>query len=474
MDMNTITLSGDLAFSSLADLAEALRERRVSPVEITRAMLDRIDALDPQLHAYRTVMRETALAEAEKAEQEIAGGDYRGPMHGVPYAAKDLCFTLDAPTSFGSVAYGDWMAPHESTVTARLRQAGAVLLGKLHMTEGAVATHHPDIPQPVNPWGAERWTGVSSSGSGVATAAGLCFGSIGSDTGGSIRFPSAACGLTGMKPTWGRVSRYGIVPLSPSYDHIGPITRSAEDAAIMLQVMAGHDANDPTTLRAPVPDYRAALTDLPAGLRIGVDEAALAGIQPSVRATLDHVVATLASVAGATPVACAIPEQDGLLPASWTIISAELAVAHERMDRADRYGPSLIELIERSRRIAAADVVRAFYCRGDFAGRFRDMFDEIDVLVLPVLPVATPPGAIMTLERMAHQDLGVGRFSVLLNATGSPSLTIPAGFDENGMPIGIQLVGPSLSEDRLFAVGHAFQRATDWHLRQPPIEAMAQ
>ncbi len=279
MAMNAVTMPDDLAFESLAGLGQALRERRISPVEITRAMLARIDELDPGLHAYRTVMPDTALAEAERAEQEIAGGDYRGPMHGVPYAAKDLCFTLDAPTAFGSVAYGDWMAPHESTVTARLRQAGAVLLGKLHMTEGAVATHHPDIPQPVNPWGGERWTGVSSSGSGVATAAGLCFGSIGSDTGGSIRFPSAACGLTGMKPTWGRVSRYGVVPLSPSFDHIGPIARSAEDAAIMLQVMAGHDANDPTSLRAPVPDYLGALAEIPRGLRIGVDDAALAGIQ---------------------------------------------------------------------------------------------------------------------------------------------------------------------------------------------------
>ncbi len=467
--MNTITAPDDLAYTSLAGLGHALRDRRISPVEITRAMLDRIDVLDPSLHAYRTVMAETALAEAEKAEQEIAGGNYRGPMHGVPYAAKDLCFTVDAPTAFGSVAYGDWMAPHESTVTARLRQAGAVLLGKLHMTEGAVATHHPDIPQPLNPWGKERWTGVSSSGSGVATAAGLCFGSIGSDTGGSIRFPSAACGLSGMKPTWGRVSRYGVVPLSPSFDHIGPITRSAEDAAIMLQVMAGHNANDPTSLRARVPDYPGALAEVPRGLRIGIDEAALKEIQPAIRAALDHVVATLATVAGVRPAPCAIPDQDGLLPACWAIISAELAVAHETMDRASRYGPSLIELIERSRRIPAADVVRAFYRRNDFAGRFRDMFDDIDVLVLPVLPVATPPAALMTLERMAEDDIGVGRFSVLLNATGSPSLTIPAGFDDNGMPIGIQLVGPHLSEDRLFALGHAFQQATDWHLRQPPL-----
>jgi amidase len=272
-----------------------------------------------------------------------------------------------------------------------------------------------------------------------------------------------------MKPTWGRVSRHGIVPLSPSFDHIGPMARSAKDAAIMLQAMAGHDANDPTSLCAPVPDYLAALDSLPTGLRIGIDEAALAGVEAPIRAALDHLVATLAAVAGARAVAASLPDQGDLLQACWTIISAELAVAHEDMDRAGEYGPSLIELIERSRKTPAADVVRSFQRRGDFAGRFREMFDEIDVLVLPVLPVATPLAEIMTLERMADADLGVGRFSVLLNATGSPSLTLPAGFDGNGMPIGIQLVGPHLSEDRLLALGHAFQQATDWHLRQPTL-----
>ena len=467
--MNAIAAPTDLAYAGIAAVGRDLRDRRLSPVELTRAMLDRIDRLDRGLHAYRVVMRDAAMAEAQRAEEEIAAGDYRGPLHGVPYAAKDLCFTVDAPTAFGSVAYGDWMAPHESTVTARLRQAGAVLLGKLHMTEGAVATHHPAIPQPLNPWGASRWTGVSSSGSGVATAAGLCFGSLGSDTGGSIRFPSAACGLTGMKPTWGRVSRYGIVPLSPSFDHIGPIARSAEDAAIMLRSLAGHDANDPTSLRVPVPDYAAALAEPPRGLRIGLDEAALAGVEAPIRAALDHLVETLAAVVAARPVAAALPQQDGLLHACWTIISAELAVAHETMERAAGYGPSLIELIERSRRTPAPDIVRAFQLRANFAGRFRALFDEIDLLVLPVLPVATPPAEIMTLDRMADENLGVGRFSVMFNATGSPSLTLPAGFDGNGMPIGIQLIGPALSEDRLFALGHAFQQVTDWHLRRPPL-----
>jgi amidase len=459
----------DLTFLSLAGLGQALRERRISPVEITSLMLDRIDRLQPRLYPYRTVMRETALAEARRAEEEITAGDYRGPMHGVPYAAKDLCYTLDAPTAFGSAAYGNWIAPHESTVTARLRQAGAVLLGKLHMTEGAVAAHHPAIPMPVNPWGSGRWPGVSSSGSGVATAAGLCFGSLGSDTGGSIRFPSGACGLTGMKPTWGRVSRHGIVPLSPSYDHIGPITRTAEDAAIMLQVIAGHDANDPTSLRAPVPDYLAALAEVPRGLRIGIDEVALIGIEPAIRRALDHVVETLRAVAAARVAPIVIPDQKSLLQACWTIISAELAVAHEPMDRAAGYGQSLIELIQRSRRTPTLDIVRAFQRRADFAGRFRDMFDEIDLLVLPVLPVGTPPAEIMTLERMADEQIGVGRYSVLLNATGSPSLTIAAGFDDNAMPIGIQLIGPHLLEDRLLALGHAFQQATDWHLRRPPL-----
>ena len=461
----------ELHWMTIAELGEALRARKLSPVEVTEAMLARIDALDPTLRSYQTVMAETALAEARTAEAEIAAGNWRGPLHGVPYAAKDLCYTLDAPTGFGTAAYQGWMAPYESTVTARLRAAGAVLLGKLHMTEGATTLHDPALPGPINPWGETIWTGVSSSGSGVATAAGLCFGALGSDTGGSIRFPSSACGVTGMKQTWGRVSLYGIVPLAFSFDHIGPMARSVEDSAIMLQAMAGYDRNDPTTSREPVPDYRAALTKGVPHLRIGIDERMLKGVSAPVRAALDHVVQTLTRATGARPRPITIPEHGDIQDVATALITAELAVSHADKDRADKYSDALKSMIAAGRKVTASQLVNGMHRRADFIGRFRQVFDQVDILVMPVLPSPTPLTEEMTLQGMANKDWGISRYTMMFDLTGSPALTVPAGVDPNGMPIGIQLIGPDFAEDRLFAAGHAFQQATDWHLRRPPLPA---
>jgi len=247
----------EIAYLPLVEVGRRIAARQLSPVAVTGAMLARIERLQPKLRAYATVMAESALAEARAAEAEIAAGRRRGPLHGVPLAVKDLCYTAGAPTAAGMKIHRDFRPTYDATVVARLRRAGAVILGKLQMTEGAYADHHPDVAPPLNPWNADYWCGSSSSGSGVATATGQCFGSIGSDTGGSIRFPCDANGITGLKPTWGRVSRHGIFPLSESLDHIGPMTRSAEDAAAMMQAIAGHDPADPTSVSLPVPDYLA-------------------------------------------------------------------------------------------------------------------------------------------------------------------------------------------------------------------------
>ncbi len=263
-----------LPYRSLTEVAGLIRSGALSPVEVTRTILERIERLEPQLHSYATVTAELALEQARQAEGEIQSGRYRSALHGVPIAVKDLCFTKGIRTACGTTILADWQPEIDATVVERFRTAGAVLLGKLQMTEGAFADHHPQIARPRNPWHPDHWAGASSSGSGAATAAGLCYGSLGSDTGGSIRFPSAANGVTGLKPTWGRVSRYGVFPLSDSLDHIGPMARSAADCAALLGVIAGADANDPTTLTAPVPDYLAGLAEgvLGArGLRIGID-----------------------------------------------------------------------------------------------------------------------------------------------------------------------------------------------------------
>src|SRR5580698_5729066 len=259
-----------LHYSSLDEVARRLKARQLSSVELTRTLLDRIGRIDPRLKSFATLTPERALADAAARDAETAASKSRGALHGVPIAVKDLCNTEGVPTAAGMKIHRGNIPARDATVVARLKQAGAVILGKLQMTEGAFGAHHPSIPAPLNPWNASYWTGSSSSGSGAATAAGMCFGSLGSDTGGSIRFPSTMNGLSGLKPTWGRVSRAGVFALADSLDHIGPMARSALDAAIMLGVIAGADADDPTAVPLAVPDYAGAIGAGVRGKRIGV------------------------------------------------------------------------------------------------------------------------------------------------------------------------------------------------------------
>ncbi len=263
-------MATDLHYLSLDEVARRLKARDVSSVEATGALLERIARIDPRLMSYATVTPERALDDARRLDAETAAGRSRGPLHGVPIAVKDLCDTAGVPTAAGMAIRARHVPDSDATVVARLKQAGAVILGKLQMTEGAYGLHHPKVVPPLNPWNAAYWTGVSSSGSGVATAAGLCFGSLGSDTGGSIRFPSTMNGLSGLKPTWGRVSRAGVFPLAESLDHVGPMCRSALDVALMLGVIAGADPDDPTASPRPVPDYVASIGAGVKGKRLGV------------------------------------------------------------------------------------------------------------------------------------------------------------------------------------------------------------
>jgi amidase len=286
--------SDPVHYLSLIDVSARLRRGELKPTALSEVILARIAQHDGALKSYTTLLADRAMAKAWQAEEELNRGLWRGPLHGAPIAVKDLCYTDYAPTAAGMRIHKDFVPTYTCTVVERLERAGAIVLGKLSMTEGAFAIHHPDMPTPVNPWRGEVWTGASSSGSGAATAAGLCYGSLGSDTGGSIRFPSAACGLTGLKPTWGRVSRYGVFPLSESLDHIGPMTRTAADCAAMLAAIAGADARDPTALLAPVPDYVASLTGSIRGLRVGIAQAyAFDGLGEDVLTALNGVKETL-------------------------------------------------------------------------------------------------------------------------------------------------------------------------------------
>ena len=317
-----------LHYQTITEVGARLKAGELSPVELTSAILERIGALDGNLKSYATVMADSAMASARAAEQEIASGNYRGGLHGVPIAVKDLCFTTGVATMGGARALRDFVPDFDGTVVRKLNAAGAVILGKLNLTEGAMAGYNPEFDIPVNPWGADRWSGASSSGSGVATAAGLCYGSLGSDTGGSIRFPSAACGTVGIKPTWGRVSRYGVLALAESLDHIGPMTRSASDAGVMLQAIAGHDPNDPTSLTAPVPNMLAGLNQGVRGVRIGIDERYICdGVDPELAASVLEGARLLESM-GARLMPVRMPDTEPMSRAWGVLCSAEAAAAH--------------------------------------------------------------------------------------------------------------------------------------------------
>lgn len=464
----------DLAYLPLLDLSQRIHDGALSPVEATEAQLARIKALQPKLNAYATVMAESAMAAARRAEAEIAADRWRGPLHGVPIAVKDLCFTRGVPTAAGMSIHKDFKPDFDATVVARLQLAGAVILGKLQMTEGAYSDHHASVMAPINPWNADYWAGASSSGSGVATAAGLCYGSLGSDTGGSIRFPSSANGVTGLKPSWGRVSRHGVFALADSLDHIGPMTRTAADAAAMLGALAGHDPNDPTTLLDPVPDYLDGIDAGIAGLRIGIDRGLLARTcDAEINANVAQAVEVLAAQ-GAIVVDVQMPDPRPIADLWVAYCGVETAIAHEATypGRANEYGTALTTLIEIGRKQGALAHGKAQIERDRFRGSLRKLFASIDLLIMPIMaaaPAPAPSGGDEDIRIPPEAVGGLILFTGPFNMTGSPSLTLPGGFSQAGLPIGFQLIGDHLEEALLCRAGFAYQQVTDWHLARPPI-----
>jgi amidase len=459
----------DLHYATLTEAANAIRTREVSPVELTYAQLHRIARLDPQLRAFATVTPDLAIAQATRAEKEITAGDYRGPLHGVPLAVKDIFDTAGTVTAAGMPLHAGRLPVLDATTIKRLADAGAVLLGKLQLTEGALAHHHPKVTPPVNPWHPDYYAGASSSGSGVATAAGLCFGSLGSDTGGSIRFPAAATGLTGLKPTWGRVSRHGVFPLAPSLDHVGTLTRSATDAGAILGVIAGPDPEDPTTLAAPVPDYLAGAETGIAGVRIGIDRAYNeTGSDAEVVATLREAAKIFQSL-GATLHQVKIPSPNAVVAAWADYCSVEVAISHEATypAHATEYG-SLAGVIDAGRAVHATDLMKWHYQRLAFSGALPSLFSEIDLLLIP-----TQPRADFTLAQEAQEFStlpGLSRFIRFVtpwDMSGSPTITLAGGFTPRGLPLSFQLVGRHLDEALLIRAGNAYQKVTDWHHRHP-------
>ncbi|WP_053845362.1 amidase [Paracidovorax avenae] len=462
----------ELHYLELLEVGRQIQSRERSSLEVTQAMLDRIGSIDAKLHSYATLMADHALRDARQADADIAANRARGPLHGVPIAVKDLLWTQGVPSAHGMTIHRDYRPQEDATAVRRLREAGAVLLGKLQQTEGAFADHHPQVVAPLNPWGDTLWPGASSSGSGVATAAGLCFASLGTDTGGSIRFPSAANGVTGLKPTWSRVSRHGAFELAASLDHIGPIARSAADAAAVLQVIAGADPKDPTASQEPVPDYLAQMTRGLNGLRVGIDRAwTLDRADAPTRAVLQSVLELVEPLGGSLR-EVDFPDAEQALQ-DWTPLCAvETAVAHEAThpSRAAEYGPGLSAVIEMGRQISATEYQKLWLRRAEFRGRVNAVFKDVDLLLIPATAVA---GASM--ELMARFGTDAQLFSDMLrytcpfDSTGHPTITLPGGRTPHGAPVAFQFVAPHFAEALLVRAGWAWQRATDWHRLHPAL-----
>lgn len=478
----------ELHYMGLLELAEKLRKRELSPVEVTHAQLARIAALDSKLMAFETITADRAMAQAKVAEAEITARRYLGPLHGIPVAVKDLFFTNGVATKGGLKVYANHVPKFDATAVARLLKAGAVLLGKLSLAEGAGGGYHRDFRVPRNPWALNRWPGVSSSGSGVATAAGLCYASLATDTGGSIRQPSAANGIVGLKPTWGRVSRYGTLDFAPSLDHAGPMARRVPDVAAVLGIIAGYDPADPTSLSSPVADYLAETSRRLKGIRVGFDEAyATAGIAPHLAEAVRQALHVLETV-GARVMAMRMPVLEVKHFEAWFILaSSEAAAVHEATfpSRADEYGAGFRDFLENGRKFTGRDYARANFIRADLRGRIRDAFRGIDVLACPTMvseafvydPDKAYAGPVRSASGPPEMSDGVpfsfvaasGRFTVPYSLTGYPTLSVPCGESPEGMPLSLQFVGHPLSEALLCRVGHAYEQATKWHYRHPTI-----
>ncbi len=479
----------NLCFLTIAEAWPLLRTKRLSPVELTRAYLDRIDSLNPSINAFITILRDEALSHARTMEKESATGHYRGPLHGIPIAVKDIFATDGHPTTCGSKILKNNVTHYDATVVARLKQAGAILTGKLTMSEFAfgddvnpLSGQHPTR----NPWNLERSASGSSSGSGAAVSASMCAAALGTDTGGSIRYPSAYCGIVGLKPTYGRVSRYGVTPLAWSLDNAGPMTKSVEDNALVLGVIAGADPADRMCSDKPVGDYLKGLRAGVKGLRIGLPknyffEFATRDVGDAVREaarTLERQGASVREVD--------LPHLKYAVGAEIAIIFSEPLAYHQkflRRGKFEEYTDYNKAQWDAARYISGADYVRAQRVRRFMIRDFEKAFEQVDVIFAPAagteantiqedlltdrIPTREVPAGIVTLWEIFPRMANPG------NLTGVPALAMPCGFSAAGLPLSLQIMGRHFDEATVYRVGAAYEQATDWHTRRPALPAKA-
>lgn len=459
-------------FASIAATRARMDAGEFGPVALTEALLARIDRHQNSLNGFITITRETALREAAVVEAELRSGKSRGPLHGIPLAYKDLLATAGVRTTFASRAYADWVPDHDATLVRRLRDAGAIMLGKLNLSEGASdsSSQSSAFGGPRNPWDPERITGGSSGGSAAAVAAGLVFGAIGSDTAMSIRQPAALCGIVGLKPTYGRVSKHGAMALSFSLDHLGPMTRTVRDTAVMLQAMAGHDADDPTTEDIPVPDYVAAVDTAPArldGIRIGIPRHPFYdGLAVGWEQVIENALGALSRL-GAELVEFTLPHAEDLNHVGSLIIFAEGAAFHADAFRRDpdKFGPNLRALLESGQNFNAVHYIQAQRVRRKLCQETLTALAPFDALVLPT----TPLPACLVEEDDPNLTGPRLRNTLLFNVLGLPAISLPCGFDGHGMPVGLQVVGKGFAEDQLLALARVYEREAGWEEHNPSL-----
>ncbi len=456
----------NLASLTLTSARDAIRSKKISPLELTRAYLARIEALNPQLNAFITLTTESALAEAQAATDAVMRGDELGPLHGIPLALKDLFDVRGVPTTAGSPLMTDNVAQDDAFVTKQLRNAGAIFLGKLNMHEWAlgVTNINPHFGPARNPWDTTRITGGSSGGSAAAMAAGLCVGTLGSDTGGSIRIPASLCGVVGLKPTYGRISTRGVIPLSWSLDHVGPMGRCVDDVALLFSVIDGYDVADPYCCLA----RETASRTTQHALRIGMPDAYFfSDLHPDTERAYRAALKTIGEL-GYTLIEVALPNFEISEKASSKILLADAAAYHrDRIAReADRIGEDVLTRLRWGTEVSGVEYAVARRTQIEWQRKLAMLFDTIDVLIIPATPQPATP--IEDADPLALSKGNLTRFTRMFNLTGNPALVLPGGFTTESLPVGLQIVGAHWGEEVILQVARAYEQATRWHQRTPP------
>ncbi|MHC9297107.1 amidase [Mycobacterium sp. LTG2003] len=470
----TETTDDALHYREICELVELLARGEVTARQLTESTLDRIAAVDERLGAYAFVAPDEALAKAAESDERRKAGTVRGPLDGIPLAIKDIYDKQGWRTEAGMAVRSGQVATSTATVVERLDEAGAVIVGKVHTTEGVYTEHTPPFRAPLNPWDPNRWVGVSSSGSGVAPVAGLCYGALGSDTGGSIRMPSASNGATGLKPTWGRVSRAGVVELAATLDHVGPICRSARDAGLILGAIAGADPRDPTASLRPVPGFSTTTPASLSGVRIGIDpEWSYRDVSIDVEKAHQEAEQVLRDL-GAELIPVTLPDPTEAITDWFGVCAVQTARAHQGLypEQKDSYGPALSELIDRGIAMSGIEYDQLLQRRLIFKGQMEAALSRVDTVLIPAMSFIAPP-----VEKMIRMDeettAGVHRFTVPFTLSQLPTITFPGGFTTteagNPFPVGLQMVGSAFDERRLVDVVGAFQAATPWNKQHPDL-----